>query len=94
MQYQIYDLCLYPIKLKDKRGEHGAATEYEIPACPIINMFSDCRNSCDVRGPSGDMMFPFGNIPAEGWSRADLTLEHRGCANRLWPQLLLRLLDR
>ena len=25
MQYQIYDLCLYPIKLKDKRGDQPTA---------------------------------------------------------------------
>lgn len=53
MQYQIYDLCLYPIKLKDKRGEHRAATACQLPACPAINTFCDCRNSVTSEGCLG-----------------------------------------
>lgn len=57
MLYQIYDLCLYPIKLKDKRGEHGAASGCQVPACPVINMFCGCGNSRNVQGTSGDILF-------------------------------------
>lgn len=57
MLYQIYDLCLYPIKLKDKRGEHGAGSGCQVPVCPVINMFCGCGNSRNVQGTSGDILF-------------------------------------
>lgn len=91
MQYQIYDLCLYPIKLKDKRGEHRAATACQLPACPAINTFCDCRNSVMSEGRLGaEGMFCFPGAqqsPLGGCGACrragDGASEQQGCAEAL-----------